>query len=97
MDEIKLFYTAVAGLVGMATAVAGWLYSRHLGLESARKALIETHKDLISALSTRLRVHDETIEDLNRRLDGCEKRWDRRRRRDLAEQRIKDQQPEMIG
>jgi hypothetical protein len=81
MDEIKLFYTAVAGLVGMATSIFGWLYSRHLGLEAARKSLNSTYAETISALVVKGRVHDETIEDLSRRLKECEKRWTQKQRR----------------
>lgn len=62
----------VAALMASATAIAGWLYTRRIGLGEARKALEETYRTHIAALEAESRLKDETIADRERRLKSCE-------------------------
>jgi hypothetical protein len=70
---------AVVALLGIATAVMGWLYSRRSGLEQAKRELLAIYSEHIAEQDRRLneqsRLAQLKLDDLDRRLRDCEARW----------------------
>lgn len=77
--ETEHYVAAVVALLGIANATLGWLYAKRHGLDEARRQLTATHRELITSMEGRFaeqeRVHRQMLEDVERRLEACEKRW----------------------
>lgn len=75
------YQTAATLLVGMATAIVGWLYARRTGIQQAEKRLQQSMQSYIDSLEERLalseRLRHETKDDCDRRLAALEERWRR--------------------
>lgn len=59
-------------LMGLATAIGGWFYTKRVGLEAARRSLEETYRAHIAALQGESQMKDEIIRDREHRLEICE-------------------------
>lgn len=70
---------AVVALLGIATAVMGWLYAKRNGLQQAKQEVAASQAELIASLERRLneqeRLHQLHLSDLDQRLRICEERW----------------------
>ena len=76
MDE---YGRAVVILIGVATAILGWLQANRSSLARVQREVEANRTLLIEALDHRLaeqdRLHMLRVDDLERRLKVCEERW----------------------
>lgn len=81
MSEFELFRAAVVMLIGLATAIVGWLHARRTGLAQAERRLARVNRRLLAAHREQERVEKRLVQskldDLEERLRACEKRWER--------------------
>jgi chromosome segregation ATPase len=66
----------IASLMAAAIAIAGWLYSRKIGVRQAEQQLAEAHRGTISALESRVRVLEDNRNDCEDRLKRTERALD---------------------
>lgn len=76
MDE---YGRAVVILIGVATAILGWLQANRSSLAKVQAQVEEQRSLLIETMDRRLaeqdRLHMLRVDDLERRLKVCEDRW----------------------
>lgn len=81
MSETDLYRNAVLLLIGIATAITGWLHARRTGIKQAELRLARVQRRTAALRREREREEKRlvalTLEDFERRLRACEERWNR--------------------